>query len=159
MSTTGLCCSGLCCCTVVHAYASCTFCWLRLASVCLKIGLHICPTTLLSTSTSPHPQINSHPHPPIPTPLPGLQRLNLDQCSNISDAGLVSLAALPSLRHVSVSWGSCVLGSGLQALAQLTSLQTLDISYITPVAPGSVEYHPPRMHALALHAPPRQQPV
>lgn len=66
----------------------------------------------------------------------GLQRLNLDQCANISDAGLVWLAVLPSLRHVSVSWGSCVLGLGLQALAQLTSLQTLDISYthVTPIS-------------------------
>lgn len=68
------------------------------------------------------------------TPQTGLQRINLDQCANVSDAGLVWLAGLPSLRHVSVSWGSCVLGSGLQALAQLTSLQTLDISYVTPMS-------------------------
>lgn len=93
------------------------------------------------------PLMSSH------VPNTGLQRLNLDQCSSISDAGLVALAALPSLRQVSVSWGACVVGSGLQALAQLTSLATLDISYITPVAPG-MQYQQPRTDELNAPAPP-----
>ena len=56
-----------------------------------------------------------------------LKFLNLSHCSQISDAGLVSLAALTSLISLDLSYGYRITDAGLQALAPLTALEALTL--------------------------------
>ena len=79
--------------------------------------------------------------------LTDLARLDVQCCENLTDVGLMALAALTGLTSLNVSWYNNVTDVGVAALAALTGLTELDVSGcdVTEAGVAALELALPRL--------------